>query len=254
MLKPRARGGRDGFEIEPATVVPDADFDAVTAHGGADGQARTRGFAGAHARLRRFDAVIDGVAHQVQERAAYALDDRAIELEVGAFDRELDRLVLRGRQIAHHPLQAFAGFAEGQHAHAMHLAFERRRRALEVAEVFGDRAAQARKIGFDVLERFGGGAQQALAGPLTALADHHAAVAGAHEREAPRALAEVAEVPAQLRHLLVQRHDLFAARLEATPRDRELAAVREQGVEPAHRHAHGRALFRARQRRQAARR
>src|SRR5207244_5664624 len=68
------------------------------------------------ARLGLFDAVVDGVADQVQQRIADLFDHRTIELGVLALDDEVDLLALLTRDIAYDARQPTENGLERQHA------------------------------------------------------------------------------------------------------------------------------------------
>ncbi|MNC86027.1 hypothetical protein D3C83_16540 [compost metagenome] len=81
----RARGDRLGgepFGVDPAAVVHDPDVDRVAALARRDGQHPGFALAGGEAVGRGFDAVVDGVADDVQQRVADQLDHLAVELDL----------------------------------------------------------------------------------------------------------------------------------------------------------------------------
>ena len=58
------------------------------------------GLAGGAPRSGRLDAVVDRVAHQVHQRIGEPVEDRAVELELGAAQLDLDALAGRARDLA----------------------------------------------------------------------------------------------------------------------------------------------------------
>ena len=101
----REQSAGDGLLLEPgrvdaAAVVADGDIDFARL---VEGPQHDRGLgrlAGRPALLRRLDAVIDGVPHQVSERVANGLDDRLVEFHLRPFDLQVALLAQLGAQIA----------------------------------------------------------------------------------------------------------------------------------------------------------
>ena len=105
----RLRGGHkppgdrllaDFFERDSAAVVGDLDrHPAALVEGPQREPARPR-LSGGHAGRGRLDAVVDRVADEMRERIADALDQRPIELGVGAVDRQLHLLAAGDGKVA----------------------------------------------------------------------------------------------------------------------------------------------------------
>ncbi len=86
--------------------------------------------------------MIDGIAHQVEQRIAKPVQDRAIQLDVAPFDDKLDLLAGRLGEIADHADEPGTGIGEGEHAHPANLIVQGARRLLERADVVGKRGSQ----------------------------------------------------------------------------------------------------------------
>ena len=71
--------------------------------------------------MRRLDAVIDGVAQHVQQRVGELLQDRAVELDLGAADLHLDLLAELARDVARGARQPLGDERERRHPHRHHL-------------------------------------------------------------------------------------------------------------------------------------
>ena len=84
--------GANRVEIEAATVVCDDDLDPFLPERRGQCNPATRGLAGRDPRRGSFDAMVDGVAHQVEKRILDLRDDRAVDLDLASFDGELDFL------------------------------------------------------------------------------------------------------------------------------------------------------------------
>ena len=150
-------------EVHAGAVVADGDADRVLLAGRLDEQAADFRLARGDAHLRRLEAVVDRVAHQVDERIVEAVEDRAVELELGARERDLHALAdARGhlacdtRQVLHHAQQRRGA--------------QRERASLEFADdaVHLVEAAREARVLTDAVG-LGGGAQ--LAGGEDHLAD-----------------------------------------------------------------------------------
>src|SRR5712672_3899432 len=100
--KPVGRFGRDeaaldgavlyAFVIDAATVVFDFDVNVIAAMVGAQGNFAGFGFSGSAAVGRVFDAVRDGIAHEMNERVGNLLNDVVVQLGFTAGEIELDLL------------------------------------------------------------------------------------------------------------------------------------------------------------------
>ncbi len=104
--------------VDAGAVVLDFDADVVAfllrrqAH-----MAATR-FAGGFAQGRRFDAVVDGVAHQVHQRVGQGFDQIAVQLRFGADQFQFHFLGQGARHIAGHLGEAGEHLADRLHAGA----------------------------------------------------------------------------------------------------------------------------------------
>jgi len=78
---------------------------------------RARRLADGLAHLGRLDAVVDGVAHDVQERPLELLEHVAIELHVAAVDDEARLLARLLARVAQRAAEWLAQVARGHHAH-----------------------------------------------------------------------------------------------------------------------------------------
>jgi hypothetical protein len=70
------------------------------------------GLAGGLAHGRGFDAVVEGVAHQVHQRVADLLDDGLVEFGLAAVDHELHILAQILAGVAHQAVEAVEGLAD----------------------------------------------------------------------------------------------------------------------------------------------
>ena len=104
------------FDRNPAAVVGDFDDDLIAFVIGVELQRAGARFAARFAHVRRFDAVIDAVAHEVHERFADFVDDRLVEVGVAAVDLELHFFIARFREVAHHPREPVEHVADRHHA------------------------------------------------------------------------------------------------------------------------------------------
>ncbi len=134
-----ARSGRDAGHEDSLREVVVAELDAAFAHALAQTVEVEAPAVIAHAHLERadlqlrrqphdplgrfsaprafgrsFNAVIDRVAHQLDQRIAQAVDGEAIDADLRAPDFEAHRFAGRLGHIAHHALEALAGQTERQ--------------------------------------------------------------------------------------------------------------------------------------------
>ena len=94
---------RSDFGVHAAAVVADRRSRCGRLPGVAVRRTVLRaGLPAAMRSLGRLDAVIDRVAHEVDERIGEIVDHRAVELGVLAFEDELDFLAERAREVARH--------------------------------------------------------------------------------------------------------------------------------------------------------
>ena len=141
--RPRSRPRADGGRVDPAAVVAHRHDDVAA--GVARGQLEHAGrrLAGGDALLRRLEAVVQGVAHEVHERVAERVDDRAVELGAGAVEPQLDLLAEARREVAHEPREAQEDGLDRHHPHACDGLLERLRGAREAL----DRRREAGHVG-----------------------------------------------------------------------------------------------------------
>ena len=100
----------------PRAVVADGDIDFARL---VEGPQHDRGLgrlAGGLPLLRRLDAMIDGIPHQVRERIADGLDDRLVEFHFRPFDLQFALLAQLGAQIANDARKAVEHRAHDLHA------------------------------------------------------------------------------------------------------------------------------------------
>ena len=113
-----ARGNglrHDPFPIEPVPVVLDLDVHASRLVEGTHHESRPLGLPRAHAILRRFDAVVDGVADHVDQGIPDVLHDGLVELGRFAFELEIHDLPLLAGEIAHQARHLLEGLPDGHH-------------------------------------------------------------------------------------------------------------------------------------------
>ena len=115
-----ARPGADRVQVEPAPVVLNRQLDHPAAQAGSHEHLTARRLVAGDALARRLDAVVDRVAHDVQQRVAQPLHKLAIHLDVVAGDHELHLFAEAARQIAHAALESLRGLAQRHHAQAAH--------------------------------------------------------------------------------------------------------------------------------------
>ena len=107
--------GAQHLQIDPAPVVFQRDQDAVALLLGRENQLAGGRLAAALAIGRRLDAVIDGVANQVNQRLGDLLDDFLVELGLAAANRELDFLAERAGEVAHRARERVEHRRDRQH-------------------------------------------------------------------------------------------------------------------------------------------
>ena len=119
----------DAIQRDTGAVVgnDNDDFVALLAH--LDRQLADFAFACGGALRRCFQSVHDGVAHQVLERAAHALQHAAIDLDIAAADLEIDPFVELLRGLAGDPVQTFGDVRKRHQPHAHQLLLQVARQA-----------------------------------------------------------------------------------------------------------------------------
>ena len=82
----------DAFGVDAAAVVADFDVDLAALVIGPQPDAAVARLAGRGAALGRFDAMVDGVAHQVRQRVTDRLDQSLVQLGLTALGLQADFL------------------------------------------------------------------------------------------------------------------------------------------------------------------
>src|SRR5207253_2243342 len=106
----------DRLDIDPVAVVLERNHDEAVGVARLESQATDRGLADSQTGVGRFDAVIDGIADQMQQRIADLFDHRTIKLGVLTLDDEVDLLPLLAGDITHDARQPTEDRLDGQHA------------------------------------------------------------------------------------------------------------------------------------------
>src|SRR5690554_3259669 len=86
--------------IDTATIVHDADVDRIARLTGGHGQDACFALGGCAALGRRLNAVIDGIADDVQQGITDQLDHLAVEFDLAALDLDEDLLAEFGRKVS----------------------------------------------------------------------------------------------------------------------------------------------------------
>ena len=86
------RRGANRFEIQTAAVIEDLQHDLRPLVEGADAHGRSRLLAACGANGFRFNPVIDGVPHEMQQRIEQPVDDRLVELHRLPFESQVNLL------------------------------------------------------------------------------------------------------------------------------------------------------------------
>ena len=139
-------GGAEPSRSSPApssatttsTCVPRSAADTV--------DPRRRGLARRAAAVGRLDAVVDGVADQVDQRVLQPFQHRPVELDVAPLDDQLDLLAAGLGQVADDPIQPLAGLGEREHPDPAHLVVEQTGRSGELAAVAGHGHGEALEV------------------------------------------------------------------------------------------------------------
>ncbi len=104
--------------IHAATIVAHLNLHLVAQMAGEHAQHGLLGLAGLTAYLRLFDAVVERVAHQVNERAGERIDHGLVDFHVFALDVQPHFFTQAARGVAHHPGQALEQALARLHAQA----------------------------------------------------------------------------------------------------------------------------------------
>ena len=128
----------------PAPSSDDLDDDAAGAMRGRQVDLALRRLAGRCARLRRLEAVVDGVADHVGQRIGEALDHRLVDLGRLALGEQAHRLAGRVGELAHDARHALEQRLHRLGADRHHAVLDLARQLLELVEASGD-ARRARQ-------------------------------------------------------------------------------------------------------------
>ena len=104
--------------VDAAAIVFNADQNAAGFMLGTQDQFARRRLARGQPLLRRLQAVVERVAHQVHQRVGNFLDHRLVQLGIAAHDLEIDFFAQAGGGVTHHAAKAAEGFAHRHHAQA----------------------------------------------------------------------------------------------------------------------------------------
>ena len=126
------------LQVHAPPVVLHHHLHPAAAQPGGEPHPALLGLAPLAPRRGRLGPVGHGVAHQVQERLAQALQERAVQLQRAALHLQPHLLARGARQVAHVALEARARLGEGQGARAPHLLVQ----AYAVNERMGYRAVE----------------------------------------------------------------------------------------------------------------
>ena len=108
--------GQHGGGVHSATVVADLDHHLVTLVEGMQADCALVGFAGGASRRRGFDAVIHGIADQVNQRFGKRVEQALVEIGFLAADLEGDVLSAELRDIAHQARETAEQLVDRHHA------------------------------------------------------------------------------------------------------------------------------------------
>ena len=135
------------FQIDAAAVVRNFDDDLIAFVVGVELNRPDARFALGFAGVRHLEPMIDAVAQQVHERFADFVDDRLVQVGLGARDHQLNLFAARLGNVADQAREAVEHLSDRNHAHfhdrflnLVGRACEQRRR---VGEVFGERRDDA---------------------------------------------------------------------------------------------------------------
>ena len=130
----RDRDARDGCGIDPAPVVAHADDHVAAGMACAQLERPERPLASGDALVRRLEAVVERVAHEVHERVAERVDDGAVELRVLPDEPQLDLLAEPRSEVAHESREAQEDRLDRDHPHARDRRLQRARAAREALD------------------------------------------------------------------------------------------------------------------------
>ena len=108
----------DPVSVQSAPVVRHLDVDAAPLLVGGERHGARRGLVLHAPDLGRLDAVVDRVAHEVDQRVGDLLADALVDLGLLAGHEQRDRLAALPREITHDARKTVQDGAQGQHANA----------------------------------------------------------------------------------------------------------------------------------------
>ncbi len=130
----RLRLGEDAFLVEAGAVVAHFDGDVAAAVIGVEVHRADGRLALGDAHVGHFDAVVDAVADQMDQRVADLFHHGLVELGLLAGELEVDLLAEPLREVTRHAREAAEHETDGQHAHAHDAFLQAAHVALEVRE------------------------------------------------------------------------------------------------------------------------
>src|SRR5450830_673006 len=102
--------------VQAATVILHFQHDHAGVVVGVEAQVALGGLARGQALGGGFDAMVDGVAHQVGQRVGDLVDHRLVQFGFAAAQAQLDLLAQLLADVADHPVETVEGFADFHHA------------------------------------------------------------------------------------------------------------------------------------------
>ena len=133
---PLDRFGANLLDIESGAVVFDFDQDGVAAMGGMQIDRTGRRLPLRDAHGRRFDAVVDGIAHQVHQRIHQSLDHARVHFGVLTGRDQGDFFSCRSGHLTRRPAEPGEWRPDGHHPGAGNLIPHAERELLQLAHVF----------------------------------------------------------------------------------------------------------------------
>ncbi len=124
--------GPHSLAVDAAAVVGDGDDHLGARLAGGQDDAARGGLAGRLAQLGGLQAVVGGVADQVDQRVGEALDHRLVQLGGLALGGQFDGLAGIARQVVDQAAKAAEQLGHGHHAHHHHGVAQLARQALDL--------------------------------------------------------------------------------------------------------------------------
>ncbi len=106
----------ESFGVDAAPIVGDFNDHLVALVIGVQADCSLRGLARFAALFGRFDAVADGIAHQVRQRLGDGVENALVEIGFLSADGEFHLAPALPRDIAHHARKAAEQLVDGHHA------------------------------------------------------------------------------------------------------------------------------------------